>query len=74
MNMKYIELTMLKSGSKGYQVKVLQRLLNSNLVIDGIFGNETDKCVRNYQKTHKLEVDGIVGYETWNCILTKGSV
>lgn len=69
--MKYIELSMLKRGSSGYQVKVLQKLLGK-LEIDGIFGNDTENRVKQYQEQNKLGIDGIVGFETWNNLLTKG--
>lgn len=69
--MKYIELSMLKRGSSGYQVKVLQKLLG-DIEIDGIFGSKTEDSIKRYQKNNKLEIDGIVGFETWNNILTKG--
>ena len=53
---------------------------------DGIFGKNTEKAVRAFQKTHKdengkkLAVDGIVGDRTWAALdaavakLIEGSV
>lgn len=55
----------LKKGSKGTQVKRLQEYLNwfgnYGLVVDGDFGNKTDKAVRDFQKRTGLTVDGIFG-------------
>ena len=42
---------------------MLQRLLG--IADDGIFGNDTDRAVRNYQRTHGLFPDGVVGQLTW---------
>ena len=53
----------LKKGSKGEDVKVLQRALG--VKDDGVFGDITDKAVRAYQKAHGLYPDGIVGEKTW---------
>ena len=68
-----IELNELKKGSKGNQVKTLQRLLNAvnsaNLYIDGSFGDKTLQAVKAYQKKKGLYVDGIVGVKTWNSLL-----
>lgn len=62
----------LKKGSKGDDVKELQKKLNevanANLVVDGDFGALTDKAVRAFQKSHGLEVDGIVGVNTRNAL------
>jgi hypothetical protein len=38
--------------------------------IDGIYGNETVRLVKTYQKNNKLVVDGIVGNGTWKCLLS----
>lgn len=58
----------LKIGSKGDEVKQLQTALNAtgnyNLKVDGIFGKDTDKAVRDYQGKNKLSVDGIAGVKT----------
>lgn len=56
-------MTVLKKGSRGEEVKTLQRKLN--LIADGIFGSITDETVRAFQKEHGLTVDGIVGDKTW---------
>lgn len=58
----------LKKGSRGAEVKELQRQLTnlgySTNGIDGIFGPGTDSAVRKFQKAKKLKVDGIVGAAT----------
>ena len=56
----------LKQGSKGEEVKNLQRALN--LYVDGKFGPLTDEAVRAFQRKHNLDVDGIVGSKTWAAI------
>jgi hypothetical protein len=60
---------LLKRGSQGDDVRWLQHRLNikgskPNLVVDGIFGRNTERSVKRYQSTHKTScglVDGIVG-------------
>lgn len=70
-----VELNVLKKGSKGEQVKTLQRLLIAmgyscgSAGADGDFGNGTDAAVRKYQNEKKLTVDGIVGQGTWDSLL-----
>lgn len=67
-----IELSVLRKGSKGEQVKTLQRLLNAfgdNLAVDGSFGSKTDAALKSYQNKNNLEVDGICGVKTWESIL-----
>lgn len=64
-----ITLNELKKGSKGEQVKALQRMLKAmgyySSSIDGDFGSQTEAAVRSYQKSKGLSVDGIVGAKTW---------
>lgn len=52
----------LKLNSVGEEVKILQRFL----VIDddGIFGPDTEKAVKKWQKKYKLDPDGVVGKNT----------
>ena len=52
----------LKLGSRGNEVKVLQEKLN--LKEDGIFGPLTEEAVKDFQRSNGLEVDGIVGANT----------
>ena len=62
----------LKYGSEGTQVKNLQKFLNwygnYGLDVDGIFGKNTEKAVKAFQKTvfpkDKAEWDGEVGEKT----------
>jgi peptidoglycan hydrolase-like protein with peptidoglycan-binding domain len=64
---------MLKKGSSGYQVKVLQTLLKLNGydcgTVDGQFGGKTYAAVIAFQKSRGLVADGIVGPKTWNKLL-----
>lgn len=57
----------LRKGSRGNDVKVLQRALN--LYEDGIFGDLTLERVKEYQKSVGLYPDGIVGDKTWEKLL-----
>lgn len=59
--------TLLKKGSKGEEVKRLQKALN--LIPDGIFGSLTEEAVKAFQKSHGLKPDGIVGEKTWAIII-----
>lgn len=60
--------SILKRGSKGDNVSVLQKKLNEymdcGLAVDGIFGSKTYACVVRFQQEFDLEVDGIVGKNT----------
>lgn len=61
----------IKLGSKGEEVKILQKYLN--LKVDGDFGAKTDLAVKEFQKKNGLDVDGIVGNNTWKVILSVSS-
>jgi hypothetical protein len=54
---------LLKLGSKGEDVKILQRFLK--LKDDGSFGPKTQSEVKKWQKQNNLKDDGIVGPKTW---------
>lgn len=53
----------IKLGSKGDSVKILQKKLN--ITPDGIFGAKTEAAVKEWQKKNGLIPDGIVGSKTW---------
>lgn len=65
----------LRKGCKGEDVRALQILLIGRGYscgpdgADGIFGADTEKAVRAYQKAEKLTVDGIAGPETMGSLL-----
>lgn len=65
----------LRVGSKGAEVKNLQKLLNQKmslkpkLVEDGIFGKGTHTAVQQFQLSKYLGVDGVVGPKTWAVLL-----
>jgi len=64
--------TVLRLGSNGGEVKMLQVGLNAkgySLVSDGIFGPATDGAVRQFQSNSGLQTDGIVGPQTWAALL-----
>ena len=73
-----IEMQVLAYGSRGEQVKTLQRLLNAlgygSLKIDGDYGNATKASVGRMQEAMKQKnliqnVDYIVGEKSWNYLL-----
>lgn len=70
-----VELTVLKKGSKGSQVKALQSLLKGygynigKSGVDGSFGSDTETAVKKFQKDKKLTADGAVGSKTWSKLL-----
>lgn len=55
---------MLKLGSTGIYVKILQDFLG--LIPNGAFDQDTDTQLRLFQKEKQLEVDGICGRQTWS--------
>ncbi|KZB88022.1 glycoside hydrolase domain-containing protein [Amycolatopsis regifaucium] len=59
----------LRQGATGAAVNRLQRALTAasgkTLAIDGAFGPNTEKTVRDYQSSRGLDVDGVVGQATW---------
>lgn len=59
----------LRNGSTGEAVKTLQRLLG--IEADGIFGDQTEAAVKQFQATHALAIDGVVGPYTWRALDSK---
>ena len=60
----------LKKGSKGKQVKNLQKFLNWyhpawKVHVDGKFGKNTEKVVKAWQKAEKIGVDGVYGNNSY---------
>ena len=70
------DMPLLKRGAKGEDVKTLQKLLIKagyscgKCGVDGSFGKDTEKAVKDYQRDHKLiPIDGEVGPITWGSLL-----
>ena len=67
---EYADVLLFRGGSQGPEVAALQRRLNElddapDLVVDGIYGPETEAAVKSFQRrTRGLKVDGIVGPAT----------
>jgi len=59
-------MTLLKLGSKGDEVKIVQKKLG--LTVDGVFGPKTEAAVREFQKKYGVYPDGMVGPKTWPLI------
>ena len=55
-------MTLYKKGSRGSVVILIQQALH--LLPDGIFGNQTEDAVKEFQKEKGLKPDGIVGPST----------
>lgn len=62
------DMPLIKKGSKGKAVKVLQVILGG-LTVDGDFGWKTRNATINFQKAHGLEPDGEVGPKTWSALI-----
>lgn len=69
-----VTLPILRKGSSGAEVKLLQVLLNAHgctdtkeqpLTIDGSFGPATRYALATFQSTHELKADCICGPKTW---------
>lgn len=62
-----------KKGAEGNITRLIQERLNSvgfNISVDGIFGENTKKAVKVFQKNRELTEDGIVGPNTWEYLLS----
>jgi N-acetylmuramoyl-L-alanine amidase len=55
---------LIKEGSKGEYVKMVQRVVG--VTPDGDFGSITKSKVKTWQSKHGLSPDGIVGKNTWS--------
>jgi len=69
-----VRLNEIDRGARGQHVQLLQHLLNDiqkprpPLELDGVFGPATERAVRGYQSSNRLEVDGVVGQRTWSSL------
>ncbi len=67
--------TTLYNGCRGEEVRELQQALIDlgylGGTADGIFGNNTERAVRSFQKANRLSVDGLAGKTTRRLILSK---
>src|SRR4051812_46892766 len=64
-------------GSRGPAVAAVQSKLRSTLpsiLVDGIFGPQTEGAVRAYQRAHGLPVTGRVDARTWSALFRAGVV
>ena len=65
----------LKKGDRNEYVRAWQIYLNSHgyscgkYGADGIFGKDTEKAVKAYQKDRGLTPDGVIGSATWDSII-----
>jgi peptidoglycan hydrolase-like protein with peptidoglycan-binding domain len=60
-----------RNGSTGNAVRAVQSQIRSRsgwLMIDGIFGPDTENVVRSFQSFCHLSIDGIVGPYSWNAL------
>ena len=62
--------TVLRLGSTGTAVKVLQRGVGG-LVVDGSFGPMTQSAVKAFQTSRGLSATGVVDTATWNAVERK---
>lgn len=71
-------LRILRNGSIGDDVKVLQKALNALAFkagdADGEFGPNTEAAVRRFQRKAGITIDGEVGPETWKALGGKANI
>ena len=74
-----MKLKVLQFGSKGNQVKWLQKILLIDYEvpnpggIDGSFGKLTEQQVKDWQEEKEIKIDGKVGLETTTKMLEESS-
>lgn len=71
-----VQLPVLKMGSHGEAVRMLQTMLIAKgfscgfCGADGDFGSGTKSAVLKFQRAHGLEADGVVGEKTWAAVIS----
>jgi N-acetylmuramoyl-L-alanine amidase len=67
-----LQAALLKQGSKGSEVREVQRRLKNwgyyNGAVDGVFGKGTKDAVIAFQKKNGIKADGIVGKATYQAL------
>ena len=56
----------LKRGARGPRVAFVQKVLGQH--VDRIYGKQTKRAVKRFQRRHGLTADGIVGPATWSAL------
>ncbi|MFO0560845.1 MAG: peptidoglycan-binding domain-containing protein [Polyangiales bacterium] len=62
---------MIERGARGDSVRDLQQALvdaGYDIEVDGIFGEDTESAVVDFQSNNGLDADGIVGPRTWRAL------
>lgn len=62
----------IRKGDRGEDVRTLQRALG--ITDDGIFGEQTEKVLKEWQFAHGLVADGVAGPKTWAALGITDSV
>lgn len=71
---EFENISIIRKGDRGLKIKKLQQALVDlgfplpKFGVDGIFGDETEAAVKDYQKARGLVQDGIVGPKTISAI------
>jgi peptidoglycan hydrolase-like protein with peptidoglycan-binding domain len=62
---------MIERGARGDSVANLQQALvdlGYDISVDGIFGEDTESAVVDFQSNNDLDADGVVGPNTWRAL------
>ncbi|MBW4668776.1 MAG: peptidoglycan-binding protein [Cyanomargarita calcarea GSE-NOS-MK-12-04C] len=72
---KQVAQPLLQKGYSGQSVRLLQQLLASfgykPIGSDGIFGDQTESRVKEFQSNNGLVKDGTVGQRTWDILINQ---
>ena len=72
------QIILLKSGSKGEEVRVLQLRLQElgylEGTADGMYGSDTKEAVKAFQRRNSLSVDGIAGPQTQKRLYSEDAI